>query len=57
MFHNKNQGGVKHPVEKSAKVHLEVGSGSRPVKSKHAVETSAPHHPHKLSRAPAGFLK
>lgn len=52
-----NKGGVKHPMEKSAKVHLEVGSGSRPTTSKHGIHTSAPMEPHKLHRAPSGALK
>jgi hypothetical protein len=57
MF-KKQQGGVKHPVEKSAKVHLAVGSGSRPVTSKIAIATSAPAMPHTLdSRAPKSFLR
>lgn len=58
MFKN-NKGGVKPTmVGDSAKVHIPAGSGSRPVTSKMAIETSAPRDPHKLdSRAPAGFLK
>lgn len=57
MFH-KNKGAVKAPVKgNSAKVHIPAGSGSRPVKSKHAIDTSAPVHPHKLGRAPMGALK
>lgn len=54
-----NKGGVKPMmVGDSAKVHIPVGSGSRPVTSKMAIATSAPKDPHKLdSRAPAGFLK
>lgn len=57
MFH-KGKGAVKAPMKgNSAKVHIAAGSGSRPVKSKMAIETSAPGHPHKLGRAPAGALK
>lgn len=57
MF-KKNHGGVKHPMMKSAKVHLEVGSGSRPTTSKHAIDTSAPMKAHKLdSRHVPGALK
>lgn len=58
MFKN-NKGGVKAPSKgTSAKVHIPAGSGSRPVTSKMAIDTSAPKMPHKLdSRAPAGALK
>ena len=57
MFKN-SKGGVKAPVKgNSAKVHSAAGSGSRPVTSKVGIMTSAPEHPHKLSRAPAGHLK
>lgn len=57
MFKN-NHGGVKHPMQKSAKVHDAVGSGSRPTPSKHAIETSAPKMPHKLDgRHVPGALK
>lgn len=56
MF-KKPQGGVKHPAETSAKVHIPVGSGSRPVTSKMAIDTSAPMNPHTLGRAPSDFLK
>lgn len=58
MFKN-NKGGVKPTMMgNSAKTFMPVGSGSRPVTSKIAIETSAPSMPHKLdSRAPAGFLK
>lgn len=53
-----NRGGVKHPVEKSAKVHIPCGSGSRPTTSKYGIETSAPAKPHTLdSRATSSFLK
>ena len=54
-----NKGGTK-PMMKgdSAKVHIPAGSGSRPVTSKHGIETSAPDHPHKLdSRHVKGALK
>lgn len=54
-----NKGGVKAPkIGGSAKVHMAVGSGSRPNKSKIAIESSAPTMAHKLdSRAPKGFLR
>lgn len=53
-----NKGGVKHMPQKSAKVHMEVGSGSRPTGGKHGIETSAPMHAHKLdSRHTPGALK
>lgn len=53
-----NHGGVKHPPQKSAKVHMEVGGGSRPTTGKHATMTSAPMHAHKLdSRHVKGALK
>lgn len=48
---------VKPIGEKSAKLSTNVGSGSRPGHSKHKIETSAPVHPHKISRAPSGALK
>jgi hypothetical protein len=34
-----------------------VGGGSRPVRSKIPIETSAPSDPHGLSRKPPGSLK
>ncbi len=53
-----SKGSVKAPMKgNSAKVHSAVGSGSRPGKSKMGIMTSAPAHPHKLGRAPAGHLK
>lgn len=54
-----NKGGVK-PASKgnSAKVHIPVGSGSRPTTSKIAIPTSAPANAHSLdSRMPKGALK
>ena len=48
---------IKHPKPKSAKVHIAAGSGSRPGKSMHKIETSAPAHPHHLGRHVAGALK
>ena len=57
MFHH-SKGGVKAPKKgDSAKTFMNVGSGSRPTKSKHGIKTSAPDMPHKLGRAPAGHLK
>ena len=47
MFH-KAQGGTKPSKEKSAPTFKPAGSGSRPVKSKHPVMTSAPKDSHKL---------
>lgn len=54
-----NRGGVKPAMKgNSAKVHMAVGSGSRPGKSKIAIPTSAPANAHTLDgRAPSGFLK
>lgn len=52
-----DRGGVKPDMEKSAKVHDEVGSGSRPTTSKMEIPTSAPPDAHTLDRAPPGFLK
>lgn len=54
---HKGQGGVKKSMGKSATVHKPAGSGSRPGKSAHKIETSAPAHAHKLGRATAGHLK
>lgn len=36
---------------------VDVGSGSRPSKSKIDIPTSAPAEPHTLGRAPSGWLK
>ena len=57
MFHH-NSGGVK-PASKggSAKTFLNVGSGSRPTKSKHGIHSSAPMEPHKLHRKPKSPMK
>jgi hypothetical protein len=43
--------------EKSSKMSVSAGSGAGVHKSKHPVATSAPMHPHKLSRATPGALK
>lgn len=37
-----SKGGVKPSMQKSAKVHMAAGSGSRPVPSKMKIDTSAP---------------
>lgn len=49
-----SKGGVKAPMEKSATVHVPVGSGSRPTKSKHMIPVSAPAHPRKLGTRGTG---
>jgi hypothetical protein len=43
--------------EKSSKMSVSAGSGAGVHKSKHPIATSAPMHPHKLSRATSGALK
>lgn len=43
-----DKGGVRAPKQSSAKVVNNVGSGSRPGKSKHPIKTSAPADPHGL---------
>lgn len=53
MLHNSNSGGTRKPGKSSTKSHKEAGSGSRPVKSRHAIETSAPKNAHGLDR-PSG---
>ena len=57
MAFKHNIGGVKPDMEKSAKVHIEVGSGSRPNASKVEIPTSAPPNAHSLDRAPSGWLR
>lgn len=57
MLHHKGRGAVRPPAQASTKVHKEAGSGSRPTMSKHGIMDSSPAHPHKLDRAPKGFLK
>lgn len=55
---HKPHGGTKHHGGGSAKTFSPVGSGSRPTMSKHKIDSSAPHHPHKLdSRHVPGALK
>ena len=61
--HHKSAGISKSPKgpapEKgsSAPLPVAVGSGARPHKATHKIETSAPGHAHHLSRAPSGYLK
>ncbi len=61
--HHKSAGISKSPKgtmpekSKSAPLPVAVGSGARPHKSTHKIETSAPMHAHKLGRAPSGALK
>jgi len=61
--HHKSAGISKSPKgptpEKtnSAPLPVAVGSGARPHKSTHKIETSAPMHSKHLGRAPAGYLK
>lgn len=39
-------GATRPAADKSSRQHKDIGSGSRPTKSTHKIETSAPHHPH-----------
>lgn len=54
---SKSNGSMKQMKGSSAKVHSAAGSGSRPGKSAMKIPTSAPKEPHKLGRAPPGYLK
>lgn len=49
--------GVQPPAQTSAPQNTSVGSGSRPTRSKMALESSAPEDPRTLGRAPEGWLK
>ena len=62
----KNGGGLFHSVPKgvqpsmkggSAPQNTSVGSGSRPTKSKYAIESSAPMDAHTMGRDVKGSLK
>lgn len=62
----KSGGGLLHKVPSgatapskggSAKTFSPVGSGARPTKSKHAIQSSAPSDPHTMGRGVKGALK
>jgi hypothetical protein len=51
------KGTVKAPMQSSAKMNTDVGSGSRPGTTRMPIESSAPMNPHTLDRdPPAGWL-
>lgn len=57
MLHNSSKGGTRAPGQSSAPQKTAVGSGSRPTKSTHCIETSAPAKPRHLdSRHVPGAL-
>lgn len=49
--------GCQPPAQSSAPQNTSVGSGSRPTRSKMALDSSAPMDCHTLGRAPEGYLK
>lgn len=58
MAFSKDKGGVMPPMKGGSMMqNTAVGSGSRPTGGKVAIETSACAQPHKLDRAPPGWLK
>jgi hypothetical protein len=48
---------MSSPKGSSAPQNTSVGSGSRPTKSTHKIETSEPSNPHTMGRDVAGSLK
>jgi hypothetical protein len=57
MLHNSGKGGTRPPSQSSAPQKTAVGSGSRPSKSTHCIDSSAPDKPRHLdSRHVPGAL-
>lgn len=57
IMKNQHHKGGSVATDKSARVHVAVGSGSRPTKSHVPIHTTSPHHAHKLdSRHVPGAL-